>query len=113
MGLPNKSKLVIKEEDPAIIKCLQDFTDGVNFYILSAGRKLPLEFRILSYKPELWTLEDIASIIGIVGWSLTSHNLDIELFSSKVIQKLGTEITSGLIPGQIKSENVVYPGFQI
>jgi acyl-homoserine lactone acylase PvdQ len=58
---------------------MQAYTDGVNAFILTGCSKLPLEFRILSYKPDLWKLEDIASIIGFMGWDLESRNLLSEL----------------------------------
>jgi penicillin G amidase len=111
LGLAEKSKKVIENEDPEILRFLQDYTDGVNFYILSAGKKLPPEFRILKYEPDLWKMEDIAGIIGIVGWSLANHNLDIELFLNKVLASLGHEAAAGLVPDNTGSENVVHPGF--
>jgi penicillin amidase len=95
------------------VECLQSFTDGVNYFILSENKKFPQEFRILSYQPELWRLDDIASIIGVIGWGLASHNLDIELFTGKTFNKLGPAITSALIPDIIEPENVVYPDFRI
>jgi len=111
LDITRKSGRVIENEDPVIISYLQDYADGVNFYILSAGKKLPPEFRILSYEPELWKLEDIAGIIGLVGWSLASHNLDIELYINKVLSSLGKEVAVGLIPSDSIRENVVHPDF--
>jgi penicillin amidase len=111
LGITRKSKKVIENEDPVITGYLQDYTDGVNFYILSAGKNLPPEFRILSYQPELWKLEDIAGIIGLVGWGLASHNLDIELFINKVLSSLGKDVAAGLIPNDSIMENVVHPDF--
>jgi penicillin G amidase len=70
-----QSKMVIKNEDPAITACLKDFTDGINTFIKASGRKLPPEFRILGYEPDPWKLEDIANIIGYMGWDLASGNL--------------------------------------
>ncbi len=60
-------------QDPVIISCLQAYADGVNAYIDDAGKKLPPEFRILGYKPDPWKLEDIANIIGYMGWDLANE----------------------------------------
>jgi penicillin amidase len=111
LGIAEKSKKVIENEDPGIVRYLQDYADGVNFYILKARKKLPPEFRILKYEPDLWKLEDIAGIIGIIGWSLAGHNLDIELFCNKALLSLGYEVAAGLIPDNSGTENVVHPGF--
>jgi len=111
LGITQKSRKVIENEDPEIVRYLQDYTDGVNYYILNAGKNLPVEFRILSYEPELWKLEDIASIIGLVGWSLASQNLDNELFCNKVLLTLGKATAEGLIPENNNMENVVHPGY--
>src|SRR5512133_3471356 len=68
LQITEKSRQILKSEDPEIVACLQAYADGVNEYINTPGRKLPLEFRILSYKPEPWRLEDIMCIIGLMGW---------------------------------------------
>jgi penicillin amidase len=70
-----KSKTVLADEDPVILSYMQAYADGVNAYIAAAGKKLPPEFRILGYKPDPWKLEDIANIIGYMGWDLAKDNI--------------------------------------
>ena len=41
---------------------LQAYSDGVNRYIERCGKKLPWEFRLLRYQPELWRPEDSLTI---------------------------------------------------
>lgn len=108
-----KSKLVLSNEDPAIISCMQAYADGVNAYISDAGRKLPPEFRILSYKPELWTLTDLANIIGYMGWDLASSNLTADIFYYKLVQKFGPEKASQLIPDWKAVDKYVFPDFKL
>jgi penicillin amidase len=113
LGIEAKSKTVLQNEDPKIIKCMQAYTDGVNAFILTGCSKLPLEFRILSYKPDLWKLEDIASIIGFMGWDLESRNLLSEIFNYRLVKKLGIEKAKQLIPDWKADDETVYPGFKI
>jgi penicillin G amidase len=113
LKVPEKSNLILGGEDTLVLKCLQAYTDGVNAFIKAAGKKLPVEFRILSYTPEPWKLEDIANIIGCLGWALTSNNLDSELSNYRLIQKLGIEKASRLIPDWKAAANIVYPDFKI
>ena len=113
LQIREKSKNVIEKEDPEIIRCLQAYTDGVNAFINSVKRKLPVEFRILSYSPEPWTLEDVANIVGFMGWNLTSRNLTSEIFSYKLVQKLGFEKASVLLPDWKIPADFVYPDFKL
>ncbi len=113
LRIDEKSKLILKNEDPEIVACLQAYADGVNAFINSTGRKLPLEFRLLSYTPEPWSLEDILSIIGLMGWSLDSRNLTAELFIYQLARKVGSEKAFGLIPDWKAVTNVAYPDFEI
>ncbi|MCX6300837.1 MAG: penicillin acylase family protein [Bacteroidia bacterium] len=108
-----KSKLVLSNEDPVIISYLQSFADGVNAYIHDAGKKLPPEFRILGYKPDPWKLEDIANIIGYMGWDLAKDNLTQEIFYYRLVQKFGIEKASQLIPDWNTENPVVFPDFTL
>jgi len=113
LRITEKSKEILKNEDPEIIACMQAYADGVNAFISSAGKRLPLEFNLLSYSPELWRLEDIASIIGLMGWSLGSRNLTAELFNYQLVRQLGTEKASALIPDWRVPTDIIYPDFTI
>lgn len=111
LEMTSKSKNLLSKEDPVILSYMQDYTDGVNAYIESAGKNLPPEFRILGYKPEPWKLEDIANIIGYMSWDLAKDNLSSDIFYYRVTQKLGAEKAAQLIPDWKATDEVVFPGF--
>lgn len=113
LGMPEKSKLVLENEDPDILAAMQAYTDGVNAWVEKSGRKLPLEFKILGYKPEPWTLMNIANIIGYIGWDLGSSNLSNEINNYRLVQKLGMEKASELIPDWDLVDEVVFPDFEL
>jgi penicillin amidase len=108
-----KSKMVLSNADPVAISYLQAYNDGVNAYIADAGKKLPPEFRILSYKPDPWKLEDIANIIGYMGWDLANGNLTQEIFNYRLAQKMGIEKATQLIPDWNAVNSVVFPDYKI
>jgi len=108
-----KSKMVLSSEDPAVLEAMQAYADGVNFYITEAGRKLPPEFRLLGYRPDPWKLEDLANIIGYMGWDLASDNLTSDIFYYRLAQKLGQEKAAELIPDWKATDAVVFPGFKL
>ena len=113
LRIEEKSKLMLRDEDPVIVACLQAYADGVNAFISTPGRKLPFEFRVLSYEPEPWTLEDIVSILGLLGWNLSSKNLDDEIFNYSLILQAGAEKASELIPDWDVANDFAYPDFHI
>ncbi|HPC99522.1 MAG TPA: penicillin acylase family protein [Bacteroidales bacterium] len=111
--MTDKSERVIASTEPEILDCLRAFTDGVNRYIEDAGRKLPPEFRILSYRPDPWTLTDLANIIGYMGWDLASDNLYSELFNYRLVEKAGPEKAVSLIPDWKAECTTVFPSFRL
>ena len=113
LNIEAKSEILIQNQDPLILECLQAYSDGVNEYILSGCSKFPVEFRILGYKPDLWRLEDIACIIGFMGWNLESRQPQTEIFNYRLVCRLGLEKAKQLIPDWGISNEVVYPEFKI
>ncbi|MFW9928228.1 MAG: penicillin acylase family protein [Candidatus Thorarchaeota archaeon] len=51
----------------------QWFADGVNIYIKENSNRLPIEFGILSYIPDLWNPIDSLAIIKLMAVGLTFH----------------------------------------
>jgi penicillin amidase len=92
---------------------MKAFVDGVNKYILDAGNKLPPEFKILSYKPDPWTLGDQANIIGYMGWDLASDNLYADIFNYRLVKKFGLEKANELIPDWKAVKSSVFPDFKL
>ena len=113
LEMTTKSKMILSNQDTSIVECMQAYADGVNAYISAAGKKLPPEFRILSYKPDAWKLEDIANIIGYMGWDLASGNLSADIFNYKLFKKLGYEKASSLIPDNKAITSSAFPDFQL
>ena len=113
LEMTQKSKMLLSKEDPQIVSYLQAYADGVNAYIAAAGKKLPPEFRILGYKPDPWKLEDIANIIGYMGWDLAKDNLTADLSYYQVAQKLGAEKVSQLIPDWKAVNTLAFPDFKL
>ncbi len=113
LGMPDKSRLVLEQEDPGILATLQAYADGVNAWMEECGNRLPPEFRILGYKPEPWTMTDITNIIGFIGWDLASSNLSNEINNYRLVMKLGEEKASQLIADWSLVDEVVFPDYRI
>jgi penicillin G amidase len=71
------------------------YARGVNAFIESHRDRLPIEFRILRYKPQPWTTEDSA-LIGSYMVEELSTSPRHALIREKILAKLGPELAADL-----------------
>jgi penicillin amidase len=71
------------------------YARGVNGFIQSHRDRLPIEFRILRYSPQPWTIEDSA-LIGAYMVEDLSTSPRHALTREKILAKLGPELTADL-----------------
>ena len=75
---------------------LQAYADGVNAYIAQHQKTLPLEFRLMTYFPYEWTVED-SMLVGLSMTEFLNHyEYKKELQREKVLARLGPELTADL-----------------
>jgi penicillin amidase len=78
-GMPWAAENAVRtfRRDPKTKEALDAFTAGVNARIKDLGRKgLPVEYKILDYRPEPWTDTKCALLIKAMAFSLASFNRD-------------------------------------
>jgi penicillin amidase len=78
-GLPWAAETAVRAMagDAKTRQALEAFTAGVNARIEEAGtRGLPVEFKILDYRPEPWTEDKCALLLKAMAYALTSFNQD-------------------------------------
>ena len=95
LGMRRVAEQEVALIDPAVRADLEAYADGVNARI--AQGRLPVEFTILRYKPEPWTVADTLSWIKMMSWSL-SVNWESELLRAQLIARLGPERAAELEP---------------
>ena len=76
----------------------QAYADGVNARI--AQGRLPVEFTLLRYRPEPWTVLDSIAWVKMMSWVL-SVNWETEITRALLIEKLGPEKAAELEPDEI------------
>jgi len=84
-------------DDPVMSGIVQSYADGVNAYI--AGLKtsgLPVEYKILDYRPEPWTKLKAALLMKYMAWMLSSSNSD--LGQTRARDALGEDVVRELYP---------------
>lgn len=72
------------------------YARGVNAYIKTQGKHLPVEFQILGYAPKPWTPEDSVVIANQMVKDLNYHYFYDALAHEKILAKLGPELTGDL-----------------
>jgi len=85
----------IKQINPKLKGYFQAFCDGVNYYI--KNNNLPLEFKILGYKPEKWEIKDSISILKRMELILSTSGS--ELINLKILNNFDKETAKRLIYG--------------
>ena len=72
------------------------YARGVNAFIGTHGNSLPIEFRILRYRPTPWMAEDSLVIADSMVKDLNFHYFYDALAREKILAKLGPELTGDL-----------------
>ncbi len=77
---------------------LEAYARGVNAYIDTHQDTLPLEFRVLRYKPSPWTVKDSLLVTLTMSQALNHGPYRAELSREAILAKLGPELTADLYP---------------
>jgi penicillin amidase len=74
------------------------YVAGVNAFITShTGSRLPLEFTLLRFRPELWSGPDVIVWVKMMAWDL-SANYSFELLRDDLARAVGTGRMQQLMP---------------
>lgn len=106
------------ENDPASRQALHAYSDGVNAYINSLTRAdLPVEYKLLNYKPELWTPLKSAILLKMMANDLAGAANDLvytnarRLFSKEDFDKMYPDFGDSLDP--IIPKGTQYPAASV
>lgn len=100
-----RSSLKLMMQQPDVQQELLAYTDGVNAYIASIhSRQLPLEYKLLDYRPEPWTPLKCALLVTFMADDLTGGVPDLEnsrargLLSASQFAQVYPQIPDSLFP---------------
>ncbi len=96
LGLRAAAKKSIEMASPRDRAFFDAYARGVNAYIASHAKHLPIEFRILGYAPKPWQAEDSILIANQMVKDLNYHYFYDALDREKILAKLGPELTADL-----------------
>lgn len=106
--------------DPQMADCIQAYCDGINAFITDGNQdnspglsyaEMPLEFKILNYKPTLWTPLKTALLLKYMANTLSGFDDDIEY--SNLRQFLGEADFNLLFPDRPSGIDPIIPSEKI
>ncbi|OEK05237.1 penicillin acylase family protein [Roseivirga misakiensis] len=93
---------------PELIKNLEAYRDGVNSYISSLSpEEYPLEYKLLDYQPEPWTLKKTALLLMYMTDMLAGGDSDFEY--TNFLKKYGQERFDFIFPDFFDFNDPVIP----
>ena len=96
LGLRAVAQRSLEESSPRDRSFFEAYARGVNAYVRDHSNHLPLEFRILGYKPAAWTPEDAVLMGASMVQSLNHWSYLSALAKEKFLARLGPELASDL-----------------
>ena len=96
LGLRATAIKSLQTASPRDRSFFEAYARGVNAYIGARAQKLPIEFRILGYRPAPWLPEDSVVIANQMVKDLNYHYFFYALAREKILAKLGPELTADL-----------------
>ena len=107
LRIEEKSQQIWQNMNDTLKNMLIAFSDGINQYI--ENNTLPIEFRILGYKPEKWTPKNSLNLIGYMAWDLgMAWSNEITLY--KIKNLLGDSLMRTFLPN-FNNDSIIYKGF--
>jgi len=73
VGIPEIAETEVDRTDEQTRSILEHFVAGINRHIEACGRDLPIEFGLLDYEPEPFTVRDTLAILRAEWWSLNGR----------------------------------------
>ena len=95
LGLRAAAEAGLQTATPEDRQYFSAYAEGVNAFIESHRKSLPLEFRILGYSPRPWTMQD-SLVIAYQMVQTLSISPKAALDREKILAKLGPELTADL-----------------
>ncbi|MDG5491502.1 penicillin acylase family protein [Psychroserpens sp. SPM9] len=108
MGYGAEKALEVMQQDPELISYLEAYRDGVNSYINSLNPKiLPVEYKLLDYKPEPWTIKKTALLLMYMTKMLAGGDEDLEY--TNLLRKFGKDRFDLLFPDFFDVNDPIIP----
>ncbi len=97
LGLGRAAQLDLSVISAEARSLIEAYMEGVNKFLQQHGESLPVEFTILGYRPEPWTVLDTLAIAKLQLYD-AAGNYTQELLRASIAARLGPEVLATLLP---------------
>jgi len=106
LGFSRAAARDVEQMDAASRKLMEAYARGVNLFIEGHQDRLPLEFRLLRYKPRPWQPSDTLAISGYMYRTLTDTR-ERELNRARVTERAGADRAKDLFSDEAAMDHFV------
>ena len=90
------------------IAAFQAYANGINAYLYDYRNKLPVEYRLLDYRPEPWTVDHTILLTRLFAWEMNiAWHLDVVL--GAMVDRLGERMARQVFPVYPDSKPYIIP----
>ncbi|MFT5778571.1 MAG: penicillin amidase [Crocinitomicaceae bacterium] len=108
LGYGAENAIKIINNDPEILNIVEAYRDGVNSYINSLDpSEYPVEYKLLDYAPEAWTIEKTALLLMYMTNDLAGRDSDLE--NTNALRKFGRDRFDVLYPDFFDVNDPIIP----
>ncbi len=111
IGFQHIAEGLTKNLHPEARRALEAYTQGVNAYIEISRGKYPIEFDMLNYEPEPWTVENSVMISRLLAWEL-NMSWWFKLEIGDIVDRFGEEKAGSLFPSYPTSAPVIVGSYR-
>ncbi len=108
IGIDKISYQFYQNLSPKSKDILRSYCDGVNYFINTHIKKLPFEFDVLNYKPEIWKPEHSIMLVRLLGWELNLAWYTDFMFG-EIVKKWGIEKAKDFFPNYPEDAPFIIP----
>ncbi|MDQ6673149.1 MAG: penicillin acylase family protein [Chloroflexota bacterium] len=108
VGIPQIAASEAERTDERTRALLESFVAGINRHIEACGRDLPIEFGLLEYEPEPFSVRDTIAILRAEWWSLNGrlHTLTV----AEAARLLPHELRAAYLEPEASEMRILPPG---
>lgn len=110
LGMARAAEKIAEKQktDPKTWNTMTAFSDGVNDYIKQLKeRNLPVEYKILGYKPEEWS--PYKTILMLMNMRHTLNGMSDDFRMTNILSQYGIETVENLFPNYPGTESPIIP----
>jgi penicillin amidase len=108
VGIPAIAAREVELTDDATRTILESFVAGINRHIEACGRDLPIEFDLLEYEPEPFTVRDTIAILRGEWWSLNGRLQNLTIAEAAAL--LPEHLRAAYLEPEAPEQRILPPG---